>query len=122
TNMQFAITDATGRTIPGGSSPTLTNEFGKSSGGGGGAMTVAPTALTSTACTGKTFQLTVVGGKAPYSVTAAPSPGGMVTRPVPAPGTPVPVSGLLTGSGDTVITFVDSSSPALSASATITCK
>jgi hypothetical protein len=122
TNMQFAITDATGRTIPGGSSPTLTNELGKQTGGGGGTMTVAPATLTNPACTGKTFQLTVVGGKPPYSVTAAPSTGVIVTSPVPTPGVPVPVSGLLTGSGDTVITFVDSSSPALSASATISCK
>jgi len=121
-NMQYAITDATGRTIPGGSSPTLTNELGQQTSSGGGTMTVAPTAITNPACTGKTFQLTVVGGKAPYSVTAAPSTGVIVTSPVATAGTPVPVSGLLTGSGDTVITFVDSSSPPLSASSTITCK
>ena len=121
-NMQYAITDATGRTIPGGSSPTLTNELGKQTAGGGGTMTVAPTAITNTACTGKTFQLTVVGGKPPYSVTAAPATGVIVTSPVATAGTPVPVSGLQTGSGDTVITFVDSSSPQLSASSTITCK
>ena len=31
-NMQYAITDATGRTVPGGASPLLTNEVGKGAG------------------------------------------------------------------------------------------
>jgi len=120
-NMQYAITDATGRTIPGGSSPLLTNEVGKAAAGGGSAMTVSPATVKNAACTGKTFQLVVIGGTAPYSVTAAPATGVIVTSPVLAPGVPVPVSGLLTGSGDTVITFVDSSAPPKVASATITC-
>jgi hypothetical protein len=120
-NMQYAISDATGRTIPGGSSPLLTNEVGKVTAPPASTMTVSPSTISNNACTGKTFQLVVVGGTPPYSVTAAPSTGVIVTSPVLASGVPVPVSGLLTGSGATVITFVDSSAPAKSASSTITC-
>ncbi|MEO8674765.1 MAG: hypothetical protein ABI569_04250 [Casimicrobiaceae bacterium] len=120
-NMQYAITDATGRTIPGGSSPLLTNQVGKATTTPPSTMTVAPATISNNACTGKTFQLVVIGGVAPYNVTAAPSTGVIVPSPVLAAGTPVPVSGLATGSGDTIITFVDSSSPKQSASAKITC-
>src|SRR5437899_2412725 len=120
-NMQFAITDATGRTIPGGSSPLLTNEVGKTAAPPASALAVSPATTTSTACTGKTFQLIVVGGTAPYSVSANPAGPIITPSPVPAAGTPVSISGLLTGSGATTITFVDSSSPKLIATATITC-
>jgi len=120
-NMQFAITDATGRTIPGGASPLLTNEVGKTAAPPASAMTVSPATVTSAACTGKTFQFIVVGGTAPYSVTANPAGPIISPSPVPAAGTPVSVSGLLTGSGVTTITFVDSSASKLIASATITC-
>jgi hypothetical protein len=121
-NMQYAITDASGRTIPGGASPLLTNEVGKAtSAPPAGSLTVSPSTVTSAACTGKTFQFIVVGGSAPYSVTANPSGPIISPSPVPTAGTPVSVSGLLTGSGATTITFVDSSSTKLIASATITC-
>jgi hypothetical protein len=119
--MQFAITDATGRTIPGGSSPLLTNQVGKVAPPPASALAVSPAATTSTACTGKTFQIIVVGGTAPYSVSANPAGPIISPSPVPAAGTPVSVSGLLTGSGVTTITFVDSSSTKLIATATITC-
>jgi Flp pilus assembly protein TadG len=120
-NMQYAISDATGRTIPGGASPLLTNEVGKASTTPPGSMTVSPATVTSTACTGKTFQFIVVGGTAPYSVTANPAGPIIAPSPVPTAGTPVDVSGLLTGSGVTTITFVDSSATKLIGSATITC-
>jgi hypothetical protein len=120
-NMQYAITDATGRTIPGGSSPLLTNEFGKTAAPPPAVMTVSPAAVASTACTGKTFQFVVVGGTPPYSVSASPAGPIIAPSPVPTAGTPVSVSGLATGSGITTITFVDSSSPKAVKSATITC-
>jgi hypothetical protein len=121
--MQFAITDATGRTIPGGSSPLLTNELGAgtTTPPTTGTLTVSPATVTNNACTGKTFQFVVVGGTAPYSVTASPAGPVIAPTPVPAAGTPVNVSGLATGSGVTTITFVDSSSTKLVGSATITC-
>jgi hypothetical protein len=120
-NMQYAITDATGRTLPGGSSPLLTNEFGKTAAPPPAAMTVSPAAVASTACTGKTFQFVVVGGAPPYSVSASPAGPIIAPSPVPTAGTPVSVSGLATGSGITTITFVDSSTPKLVKSVTITC-
>ena len=120
-NMQYAISDATGRTLPGGSSPLLTNELGKTTAPPPAAMTVSPAAVTNTACTGKTFQFVVVGGTPPYNVSASPAGPVIAPSPVPTAGTPVSVSGLATGSGVTTITFVDSSSPKAVKSATITC-
>ncbi len=124
--MPFAITDATGRTIPGGSSPTLTNAKGTSTGGGTTTpVTVTPATISIPACTGKTANFLVTGGTAPYSVTFSgvpPTPLPIVTpNPVPASGTTVAVSGLLTGSGTTTILFVDSSTPKQSGSLAITC-
>ena len=122
-NMQYAITDATGRTIPGGSSPLLTNQVGKDAAPPTSTMAVAPNSLTSTACTGKTFTFIVVGGTAPYNVSASPSNGVIITpTPVSAAGIPVAVTGWLTASGDNFVTFVDSSSPKQLATATVTCK
>jgi len=121
-DMPFAISDATGRTIPGGSSPTLTNKFGTGAAPPASTpITVSPPTVTNNACTGKTFSFIVVGGTAPYSVNANP-PGPIITpSPVPTAGTPVNVSGLTTGSGLTTITFVDSGSPKVIGTATITC-
>ena len=126
TAMQFAISDATGRTIPGGSSPTLTNAKGAgASGGTTTPVTVTPATLSIPACTGKTANVLVTGGTPPYSVTFSgvpPSPLPIVSpNPVPASGTTVSVSGLLTGSGTTNILFVDSSTPKQSGSLAITC-
>jgi hypothetical protein len=121
TAMQFAITDATGRTIPGGSSPTLTNQFGTgSSTPPSTSLTVSPSSIVGGACTGKTFSFVVVGGTAPYSVSASPTGPIIAPSPVPTAGTPVLVSGPFP-SGTTTITFVDSSSPAAIGSGTITC-
>lgn len=122
TNMQFAITDATGRTIPGGASPTLSNVVGTTAPTPPPALTVSPGSATSTACTGKTFNFVPVGGTGSYSVTA--NPGGATIVSVPSPATSgavVSVSGLTTGSGVTTITFVDQSSPQKTVSATVTC-
>ena len=122
TNMPFAITDATGRTIPGAASPTLSNVVGTTAPTPPPALSVNPAAVGNLACTGKTFNFVPIGGTPPYSVTANPS--GPVITSVPSPpvsGTTVSVSGLLTGSGVTTITFVDQSSPQKVATATITC-
>jgi len=123
TNMQFAITDATGRTIPGGASPTLSNVVGTTAPTPPPALTVSPPSVTIVApasCVGKTFNFVPVGGTGSYSVTASPS--GPVIASVPAPptsGTVVSVSTV--PSGVTTITFVDQSSPQKTVTATITC-
>jgi len=122
TNMQFAITDAKGRTIPGSASPTLSNVVGTTAPTPPPALTVSPPTAASAACTGKTFNFVPVGGTGSYSVTA--NPGGATIVSVPSPavsGAVVSVSGLLTGSGVTTITFVDQSSPQKTVSATVTC-
>jgi hypothetical protein len=121
-NMQFAVTDATGRTIPGGSSPTLSNALGTAAPTPPPGLTVSPATVASLACTGKTFNFVPVGGTGSYSVTA--NPAGPVIVSVPSPptsGAVVSVSGLTTGSGVTTITFVDQSSPQKTVAATITC-
>lgn len=122
TSMQFAITDATGRTIPGASSPTLTNALGAAAPVPPPALTASPGTVTDPACTGKTFNFVVVGGTAPYSVTA--NPGGPTFVPssvIAKSGNTVGVTGLVTGSALTTLTFVDSGTPKKTFAATITC-
>jgi len=118
--MPFAITDATGRTIPSGSSPTLTNAKGDAAGGGAAApVVVSPTTVNDPACTGKTYTFVLTGGTAPFSIAAA---GGLVApNPVTtSPGT-FAVSGFLTGSGTHTVFIGDASTPQLTTTATITC-
>lgn len=132
-NMQFAITDALGRTIPGGSSPTLTNALGSGTPTPPPALTVSPTAPAPViGCAGKTFDFVILGGTPPYSAT-------IILNPVPVPSvtptlspTPVPASGdvlhvafpvappVPAGTIGTV-TITDASSPQNNVSATITC-
>jgi len=119
TNMTFAITDATGLTIPSASSPTITNQpgtFVPPPPTPAPALVVAPSSVTGTGCAGKTFQFLVTGGTAPYSAFTTPS-AGVVT----VSGGTVSVSGLATGSGATTLVIGDSSSPGKSLTATLTC-
>ena len=120
-NMQYAISDATGRVIPGGSSPLLTNQFGTGSATPPTAtpLTVSPSTVSGGNCTGKTFSFVVVGGTAPYSVSASPTGPIIAPSPVPTAGTPVLVSNV--PSGTTTITFVDTGTPKAIGTATITC-
>ncbi len=90
------------------------------------ALVITPTATTSSACTGKTFSFVITGGTLSYNIVAvtnpAPVTAGVVTPPVvTTAGTPVLVSGLLTGGGVTSVIVVDQSSPQKSVTATITC-
>jgi len=122
TSMQFVITDATGRTIPGGSSPTLTNALGTSAPVPPPALTVSPGTVNDGACTGKTFNFTIVGGTPPYSVSANPAGATFVPSSViGSSGGVVGISGLLTGSALTTITIVDQGSPKKTVTASITC-
>ncbi len=122
--MQFAITDATGRTIPGGSSPTLTNEVGQTTSGGGtpAPLSVSPASISTPAngCTGKTFSFIIVGGTPPFNIVLA-APGVATPSPVTTtPGT-FNVTGLTDASGAHSIGIGDASTPQLTATATITC-
>ncbi len=119
--MPFAITDATGRTIPGGSSPTLTNAKGTgSSGGTPSPITVSPPPVTTTTCTGQTFAFVIVGGTPPFNIALA-APGVATPSPVTTtPGT-FSITGLTNASGVHAIGIGDASTPQLTASTSITC-
>jgi hypothetical protein len=127
-NMQYAISDATGRTIPGGSSPTLTNKVGDSAAGGGTAAPVAVSPLTvdlpsAPYCTGKTFTFVITGGKAPLNIALAPKSDTPIVSPNPVAASPgsFSVSGLLDATGTRTVYVGDASTPQLTATATINC-
>jgi len=84
-------------------------------------LTVSPTAITSTACSGKTFNFTIIGGTPPYNVTVSPAGATPSPQTIAASGGTTSISSLATGSGGTSIIFVDSSTPKKSITATITC-
>lgn len=131
-SMPFAITDATGRTIPGGSSPLLTNAPGTTvptPPPATPAVSVAPASVAATSCAGKTLQFTVTGGTPGYFATIALNPA-VSPAPVLSPN-PVGISGgvLNVAFGATpvpagttgTVTFTDSGNPQKTATATITC-
>ena len=132
-SIPFAITDATGRTIPDGSSPRLTNAPGTATPPAPVAVpnvVVSPGSVTATGCAGKTLQFTVTGGTPPYSATIGLNPT-VSPAPVLSPN-PVGLSGgvLSVAFGATpvpagtigTLVFTDSTSPAQkTATATITC-
>jgi hypothetical protein len=122
-SMQFVITDASGRTIPGGSSATLTNALGANPPVvAPPPLTASPPAYVSGTCLGTTFTFTVVGGTAPYSVSASPiGPTFSPSSVIAASGSSVDVSGLLNASGITTLTFKDQGSPQKTTTTKITC-
>jgi hypothetical protein len=131
-NMQFAISDATGRTIPGASGPLLTNEVGKASAAPPpSALAISPAVASASACAGKTFQFVIVGGTPPYSASVAVNPALPPGDPTLSP-SPVPTSGGILSvtflaappvpaATTALVTVTDTSSPKKSASSTITC-
>ncbi len=130
TNLTFAITDATGRTLTTGL-PTVNNNPGaQAPAPPPPASTLAITPPTQTGSAGsctspRTYQFAVTGGNAPYSVVIGQPVGWTVTgTPVQASGStflvsgPAPLSG---GSGSNTVTVIDSSAPQQSVTASITC-
>jgi hypothetical protein len=121
--MQFYVTDATGRRLP--STVTLlTNEEGTATPPTPATLTLAPNSVTVTACAGKTVQFTVAGGTTPYSPNLALTPGVSPAPVVTLAGnvisiafgaTPVPAGTVGT------LTVTDSAVPQTSATATLTC-
>lgn len=130
TNLTFAITDATGRTLTTGM-PTITNSPGAQAPTPPAptpalVITPATQAVTGNCDTSRTYQFAVTGGQSPYSVVIAQPQGWTVT------GTPIQSSGstfTVSGPGPTAppgfrsqtITVVDSSNPQKTVTASITC-
>ncbi len=124
-NMQYAISDATGRTIPGGSSPLLTNELGKATTGGTPSpITVSPPPVLTPAntCTGQTYTFTIVGGTAPFNLAFVPNVGTATPNPVTTSPFTFSVTGLTNASGLHTINITDASTPQLTASTSVTCQ
>ena len=125
-NLTYVITDATGRTIPSGAYPTVTNELGTTPPvPPPGPLTVTPGAIARTNCTPtNTFQFIGTGGTGPYSAVVLSSTS--VTSPVVnpqnniTPGQGVSVSGISSPS-TTVVQLIDNSTPRQTATVTIDC-
>ncbi|HTQ01538.1 MAG TPA: hypothetical protein VMN56_19635 [Casimicrobiaceae bacterium] len=125
-NLTYVITDATGRTIPAGTYPLVTNQLGTT------APTppvttfvVTPGAISKVNCVpANTFQFIATGGTAPYSavVTSSTSSTSVTLNPQNniAAGAAVTVAGI-TSPADTTITVFDNSSPRQSATVQIGC-
>jgi hypothetical protein len=120
-NLTFAITDATGRTIPASATPTVTNQEGSTDPTptpAPPALQIAPTSVATNACTGKTFQFFATGGTPSYSAILTPNNGAITVNNSNGV---VTVTGLADGSGTSTVTVTDQSNPGKTASATITC-
>jgi hypothetical protein len=116
--LTFTIVDATGRVT----TAELRNVEGEEepvAPPAPAALAVAPTEITDAGCTGKTFNIVVFGGTPPYNV--QPTNGVATPQTVNANGGTTAITGLTNGSGDTIVVFLDSSTPKKSATATITC-
>lgn len=120
--MEYAISDATGRTIPSANSPTLSNvegTFEPAPPTPAPALAITPNSV-SAACVGKTFSFLATGGTPPYSGLVTPQPGGVVvTRE--ADGATFSVSGIPAGAQAYTLTVYDQTNPQKTATATITC-
>ena len=125
TNLTFAITDATGRTISTGL-PTVTNQPGTqpptppTPPTPPAQLVITPPTQTVTGNCGstRTYQFAVTGGNSPYSVVLGQPIGWTVT------GTPIQSSGgtfLVSGPGNQTVTVVDSGGPQQTVTASITC-
>ncbi len=126
TNLTYVITDATGRVIPNGAYPTVTNELGA-----GppvpppSALVVTPGAIARNNCVpANSFPFVGTGGSPPYFAVVLSSTS--TTSPVVSPqnnitsGTAVNVSGI-TSPSTTVVQLADNSSPRQTATVTIDC-
>jgi hypothetical protein len=76
---------------------------------GASTLSASPVAYTSTACTGSTFPITIVGGTPPYNVST--TRGVATPAVVNVSGGTTTISGLVTGTGITAVTILDQSLP-----------
>jgi hypothetical protein len=126
TGLTFTVRDATGRTIPTGNAPTITNELGTTPPVPPSTPLVAtPGVIARANCVPtNTFQFIGTGGTAPYSAVVTSSTS--VSSPTLSPqtgltsGQAVTVSGI-TSPSTTVISLLDNSTPRQTVSVTIDC-
>ena len=126
-NLTYVITDATGRTIPGGAYPTVTNQLGTNAPAPPPAttLTATPGAIAKANCVpSNTFQFILTGGTPPFSVvtSSTTSSTSVVINPQTGitAGQAVTVSGI-TSPAATTITAYDSATPRQSTTVTIDC-
>ena len=125
-NLTYVITDATGRTIPSGSYPTVTNQLGTGAPvPPPSALNVTPGAIARTNCVpSNTFPFVGTGGSPPYFAVVLSSSS--TTSPVVNPqnninsGQAVNVSGI-TSPSTTTVQLTDNSTPRQTATVTIDC-
>jgi hypothetical protein len=125
-NLTFVITDATGRTIPTGETPTVTNQLGTGTPvPPPSALVATPGAIARTNCVpANTFQFVGTGGQPPYFAVVLSSSS--TTSPIVSPqnnissGQAINVSGI-TSPSTTVVQLTDNSTPRQTATVTIDC-
>jgi hypothetical protein len=125
-NLTYVISDATGRTIPAGEYPTVTNQLGTGAPvPPPSALVVTPGAIARTNCVpANTFQFVGTGGSPPYFAVVLSSSS--TTSPIVSPqnniasGQAVSVSGI-TSPSTTVVQLADNSTPRQTATVTIDC-
>jgi hypothetical protein len=125
-NGTFVITDQTGRTIPTGNYPTVSNNLGTTAPVPPQTpLVVTPGAIAKNNCVpANTFQFIGTGGTTPYSVVVTSSTSS--TTPTVAPQTGVAQGAAvtvanLTSPSSTTVTLFDNSSPRQSGTVTIDC-
>jgi hypothetical protein len=122
TNLTFAVTDATGRTLTTGL-PTVTNQPGTQQPTPPAptpalVITPATQSVTGNCGSNRTYQFAVTGGASPYSVVLGQPAGWTIT------GTPITASGstfTVSGPGNQTVVVVDSSNPQKTVTAAINC-
>jgi hypothetical protein len=122
--MEYAISDATGRTIPSANSPTLSNVEGTTEPTPptpAPALAVTPTSTTAASCVGKTFSFFASGGTPPYSALITPQIGAIITVVREADGATFSVSGIPAGAQAYTLTVYDQTNPQKTATASINC-
>lgn len=84
-------------------------------------LLVTPPSVTSSFCTGSTFQFAASGGTPPYTVISSTAGIGINPGSIGTSGSSTQVSGLNNGSGMTTLSFLDSSSPRQTVTTTVNC-
>jgi hypothetical protein len=125
-NLTYVISDATGRTIPGGQYPTVTNQLGTGNPvPPPSALVVTPGAIARNNCTpGNSFQFVGTGGTPPYFavILSSSSSTAPILNPQNNIGTGVAVSvSNITSPSTTVVQLADNSTPRQTANVTIDC-
>jgi hypothetical protein len=84
-------------------------------------LLVTPPSITSSFCTGNTFQFAASGGTPPYTVVSSTAGTGINPATIGTSGGSTQISGLSNGGGRTTLSFLDSSSPRQTVTTTVNC-